>query len=172
MEKKQEPRNGGNGKEKRTKIGDIMDTTLAKMREMADSDTIVGKPVTTPDGVTVIPVSKLTCGIGGGGSDYNTRHNKNQVLFGGGTGAGIDVTPVSFIVINNGKVEVLPASGTVAPPPPPFESQLISAIDKAADSLPGVIEKVEAFLEKQRLKKEAKKAAENEIPIEPQPQKE
>lgn len=144
--------------DRKTKIGDIMEATLEKVREMAAADTIVGKPFTTPEGVTIIPIMKLSCGFGGGGSDYNTRHNKNMPLFGGGSGAGIDMTPVSLVVINNGKVEIMPATGTVAPPPPPFESQLIGTIEKAVDTLPGVVEKLESFLEKQKAKKAAKEA--------------
>ena len=67
-------------------INSLMEATLAKVRELGDAETIIGKPVVTPGGVTIIPVSKLTCGFGAGGSDYNTRHNANAVLFGGGGG--------------------------------------------------------------------------------------
>ena len=77
-------------------ITKLMETTLAKVRELGDAETIIGKPGVTPDGVTVIPVSKLSCGFGTGGSDFNTRHNSNAVLFGGGGGAGVEITPVSF----------------------------------------------------------------------------
>ena len=55
-------------------INDLMEVTMEKMREMVDSNTIVGQPITTPDGVTLIPVSRLSFGFGSGGGDYHTKH--------------------------------------------------------------------------------------------------
>lgn len=143
---------------KKPKISDMIATTLEKVREMASANTIIGEAMTTPEGVTIIPVSKLTCGFGAGGSDYNTRHNSNQVLFGGGGGAGIDLTPISFIIIANGNVEILPAAGTVATPAP--ETNIISTIDKVVDGLPGIVEKLQAFFAKQKEKKAEEKETE------------
>ena len=141
-------------------ITKLMETTLAKVRELGDAETIIGKPVVTPDGVTVIPVSKLSCGFGTGGSDFNTRHNSNAVLFGGGGGAGVEITPVSFIVIRGDRVDVLPAGGTVAAPVSP--SSIIATVEKAVGTVPGLIEKVEAFLADRKAKKAAKAAEEGD----------
>ena len=141
-------------------ITTLMETTLAKVRELGDAETIIGKPVVTPDGVTVIPVSKLSCGFGTGGSDFNTRHNSNAVLFGGGGGAGVEITPVSFIVIRGDRVDVLPAGGTVAAPVSP--SSIIATVEKAVETVPGLIEKVEAFLADRKAKKAAKAAEEGD----------
>ena len=141
-------------------ITKLMETTLAKVRELGDAETIIGKPVVTPDGVTVIPVSKLSCGFGTGGSDFNTRHNSNTVLFGGGGGAGVEITPVSFIVIRGDRVDVLPAGGTVAAPVSP--SSIIATVEKAVETVPGLIEKVEAFLADRKAKKAAKAAEEGD----------
>lgn len=141
-------------------ITKLMETTLAKVRELGDAETIIGKPVVTPDGVTVIPVSKLSCGFGTGGSDFNTRHNSNAVLFGGGGGAGVEITPVSFIVIRGDRVDVLPAGGTVAAPVSP--SSIIATVEKAVETVPGLIEKVEAFLADRKAKKAAKAAEEGD----------
>ena len=141
-------------------ITKLMETTLAKVRELGDAETIIGKPVTTPDGVTVIPVSKLSCGFGSGGSDFNTRHNSNAVLFGGGGGAGVEITPVSFIVIRGDRVDVLPATGTVAAPVSP--RSVIATVEKAVESFPGIVEKIESFLADRKAKKAAKAAEEGD----------
>lgn len=152
-----------NVQSQKNKLDEMLKTTLSKIREMTDADTIVGKPVTTPEGVTVIPVSKMTYGFGAGGSDYTSRHASNKIMFGGGGGAGIDITPVSFIVISGDKVEVLPASGTVSPAAP--AAGFVSTIDKLADVLPGVFEKAEEFINKQKAKKAAKDAEKQEINV-------
>ena len=73
---------------KKTPLSDLMDASLAKIREMVDSNTVVGQPITTPDGVTLIPVSRLSFGFGAGGSDYGKQPTPN---FGGGAGAGVKV---------------------------------------------------------------------------------
>jgi sporulation protein YtfJ len=145
----------------KSKMNEVIEALLSKMRELADSETIVGESITTPDGVTIIPISRLSCGFGAGGTDFNTRHNSNQVLFGGGGGGGIELTPVSFIVISDGKVQILPASGTVAAPLP--ASSVVSTVDKLVDDLPGMVEKLEAFIAKRREKK-AKEKQEGEKP--------
>lgn len=147
-----------NGNLNKHAINSLMEATLAKVRELGDAETIIGKPVVTPEGVTVIPISKLSCGFGAGGSDYNTRHNANAVLFGGGGGAGVEVTPVSFIVIRGDKVDVLPAGGTVAPPV--SASNIVSTVEKAVDAFPGILDKVEGFLANRKAKKEAQAAEE------------
>jgi uncharacterized spore protein YtfJ len=84
------------------------------------------------------------------------------VLFGGGGGGGIEVVPVSFIIIKGDKVDVLPAGGTATVPP----SKIVSTIERLVDILPGVVEKLENFVEKQKEKKEAKeKESQNEIDV-------
>ena len=145
----------------RNKLDEMLKTTLSQIKQMTDAETIVGKPITTPDGVTVIPVSKMTYGFGAGGSDHTSRHASNKIMFGGGGGAGIDITPVSFVVISGDKVDVLPASGTVSPTPPP--AGFVSTIDKLADVLPGVFEKAEEFINKQKAKKAQKEEEERHI---------
>ncbi len=79
--------------EKKTPLNDLMDTTMDKIRDMVDSNTIIGEPITTPDGVTVIPVSRVSFGFGAGGGDYGKTDTAH---FGGGAGAGVKVDPVAF----------------------------------------------------------------------------
>ena len=90
--------------EKKTPLNDLMDTTMDKIRDMVDSNTIIGEPITTPDGVTVIPVSRVSFGFGAGGGDYGKTDTSH---FGGGAGAGVKVDPVAFLVIKDGLTRVI-----------------------------------------------------------------
>lgn len=88
-------------------IEGMMNTTLEKIKEMVDINTIVGDPITSPDGSIIIPVSKISYGFASGGSDFPTKVQTDKVFFGGGTGAGVSITPVGFITICNGSVKML-----------------------------------------------------------------
>ena len=85
--------------EKKTPLNDLMDTTMDKIRDMVDSNTIIGEPITTPDGVTVIPVSRVSFGFGAGGGDYGKTDTAH---FGGGAGAGARSTPSRSSVVKDG----------------------------------------------------------------------
>ena len=88
--------------EKKNSITAVMEASMAKIREMVDSNSVIGEPITTPDGVTLIPVSRVSLGFGSGGSTYGQTSER----FGGGGGAGITITPIAFIVVNNGEVSI------------------------------------------------------------------
>ena len=88
-----------------TKVKELVAASMDKIHEMADANTVMGTPVKLDGGVTVIPVSKVVYGFAGGGSDLPTKENKE--FFGGGTGAGITISPLGFLVISDGKVELL-----------------------------------------------------------------
>lgn len=112
-------------------LSGMMHDTMSKIKEMVDVNTIVGSPITTPDGTTLIPVSKVTFGFASGGTDAEGVTNA-PVRFGAGSGAGVTIVPVSFVVIQNGNVRMLyvdPKNGN-------------SPLDKAIDMLPGLIDKV------------------------------
>lgn len=89
----------------KNKVGAVLDVTVDKMRAMADSSTIIGDPMVV-DGVTMIPVSKVSYGFASGGSDFASK-NVNAGLFAGGGGGGMTVTPVAFIAVSNGEVNVV-----------------------------------------------------------------
>lgn len=72
----------------------MMNSTMEKVREMVDANNIVGAPITTPDGVTLIPISRVSFGFGSGGGDYGKPGQNN---FGGGGGAGVKIDPVAFL---------------------------------------------------------------------------
>lgn len=105
-------------------INDAMNLTMQKLREMIDVNTVIGQPITTPDGTTLIPVSKVTFGFASGGTDGN------NIRFGAGSGAGVTISPQAFVVISNGNVRMLYVD-------PPANSTL----DKAVDLIPGIVDK-------------------------------
>nr|WP_326125358.1 GerW family sporulation protein [uncultured Oscillibacter sp.] len=120
--------------EKKTPLSDLMRSAMEKVREMADTNAIVGQPITTPDGVTLIPISKVSMGFGCGGGDYGKAQPKS---FGGGSGAGVNIAPVAFLVIKDGITRVLP----VAVPP-------VSTVERVVDMVPDVLDRVEKFFDK------------------------
>lgn len=89
-------------------IEGLIKTTMEKIREMVDVDTIIGDPITISEGVVIVPVSKVSFGFASGGSDLPAKTAKD--LFGGGGGAGISIQPVAFLVISNGDVKLLQMS--------------------------------------------------------------
>ena len=113
--------------EKKSSLSELMDTTMTKIREMVDSNSIISEPITTPDGVTVIPVSRVTFGFGTGGSDYGKTVDK----FGGAGGAGVKIEPVSFLIIKDGVTRVVP----VALP-------AVGPVDRILDMVPEVVDRV------------------------------
>ena len=82
--------------------GAILASTIEKIRDLVDTSTIIGEAIYAEGGTTIIPVSKVTYGFASGGADFPSKGSKE--LFGGGGGAGVTITPVAFLVINNGDV--------------------------------------------------------------------
>ena len=115
-------------------LGDLMDTAMSKIRDMVDANTIIGEPITTPDGITIIPVSKVSFGFATGGGDVPVKEHTG---FGGVNGAGIKITPVSFIVIKDGNVRML----NVAPPAGSTVDRLVELIPEMFDRIQGLFEK-------------------------------
>ena len=107
-------------------LSEMLGDTMSKIREMIDVNTVVGAPITTPDGVTIIPVTKVSIGYGGGGSDFATKNYPagRDNAFGGGAGAGVTITPVAFLVIRGENVRMLP----IAEPASPSVDRLIELL--------------------------------------------
>lgn len=116
---------------KETPVNRIMESTLEKMREMVDVSTIIGEPMVTAD-TTLIPVSKVTYGFTSGGTDLPSKQNKE--LFGGAGGGGISITPVAFIVIQNGKCRMMQINNYT------------SSADRAISMIPELIDKVSELI--------------------------
>lgn len=88
-------------------IEGLMETTLDKIKQMVDVNTVIGNPITTADGTTIIPVSKVTYGFASGGSEFATKKLESNTLFGGGSGAGVTINPIAFIAVSNGEAKLL-----------------------------------------------------------------
>ena len=126
-------------------IGDLMTTTMQKIREMVDVNTIVGEPIRTPEGITIIPVSKLSFGFASGGSDFTTKNqpaDKNN-CFGGGSGAGVNITPIAFLIIKGDTVKLLPVAAPAG-----------TTADRIIEMVPELVDKVTDFRDKKKDKEE------------------
>lgn len=124
-------------------IQDILSTSMEKLRELVDVNTIVGTPITVSESTTIIPISKVSFGFGSGGSDFPANNQKEA--FGGGSGGGVSIQPLAFIVVNDGDVKLL---------------QMTSAnntADKVVNLVPELIDKISSLFPK---KKEDKTDAE------------
>ena len=117
-------------------LPNMLENTIAKIKEMIDVNSVIGNPITTPDGVTIIPVSKVSVGFGGGGSDY-AKSAKDA--FGGGAGGGMSVTPICFLIVSNGNVRMMPvpvAANTTA--------------DRIVEMVPDTLDKLTAYLDSKK----------------------
>ena len=123
--------------EKKNAISAMMEASMGKIREMVDSNTVVGEPIVTADGVTLIPVSRLSFGFGCGGGDYGKQPDK----LGPGASAGVRVEPMAFLVVKDGVTRMLPV-GTPA----------ITTVDRIVEMVPQVMDRVEGFIDKKREK--------------------
>lgn len=125
-------------------IPNMLENTIAKIREMVDVNSVVGSPITTPDGVTIIPISKVSVGFGGGGSDFvskNVNHQENP--FGGGAGGGVKISPVAFLIVKDGTVRMLPVAAPAN-----------TTADRLVEMVPDVLDKVSAFIDSRAKKTE------------------
>ena len=118
-------------------IGNLMDTTMNKIKEMIDVNTIIGEPITSPDGTLIIPVSKVSYGFAAGGSDLPTK-KENKDCSGGGSGAGVTIQPVAFLTVYQGDVRLVSVDreeGTA---------------DKLVNMIPDVLKKVKGVFKKDK----------------------
>ena len=117
------------------KLPNMLDNTIQKIRELVDVNSVIGQPISTPDGVTIIPVSKVSVGFGGGGSDFvNKSGGENP--FGGGVGGGVKVTPICFLIVKEGNVRMMP----VAVP-------ANTTADRIVEMIPDTLDKISAFVD-------------------------
>ncbi len=113
----------------------LLDASIEKIRDMVDVNTVVGDPIHTDDGITIIPVSRVSYGFASGGSDLPNKANRD--IFGGGSGAGVTVVPVAFLVVTKGEVRMLPV---VAKP---------DSGDRVISMIPDVVDKITALFKKE-----------------------
>ena len=123
-------------------IEGLMGTTLEKIKQMVDVNSIIGDPITSPDGTIIVPISKVSYGFASGGSDFAAKSMPEKQFFGGGTGAGVSISPVAFLTISNGEVKLLrvdPGS---------------TSVDRVIEQAPEMIDKVAGFFGKGKKQKQ------------------
>ena len=119
------------------KLPGMLESTISKMREMVDVNSVIGDPITTADGITIVPISKISVGFAGGGTDYVSKNvNKQDNPFGGGIGAGMNVTPIAFLIVKDGNVRMLP----VAVPANTTTERIVEMVPDVLDKLTDFID--------------------------------
>ena len=120
-------------------LPNMLENTIQKIREMVDSNSVVGEPITAGD-VTIIPISKISIGLGGGGSDFVSKNvNRQENPFGGGVGAGVKVTPVAFLVVKEGHVRMLPVAAPAS-----------TTADRLVEMVPDTLDKIASFIDSRK----------------------
>lgn len=143
------------------KLGDMIAGALEKVRTLADTDTVVGEPIATESGTTIIPISKVSMGFASGGLDYDgkssVKHGIEQApRFGGGGGTGISITPIAFLLVYpDGHVEIQTLQA-----PTDTMDKVAALVDKA----PTMLERLINVFRKSFGKKQSKEEATSEEP--------
>jgi sporulation protein YtfJ len=129
----------------------LMGTTIEKINQMVDVNTVIGTPVTSPDGTIIVPVSKVSYGFASGGSSFAAKSAPNKDLFGGGAGAGVSINPVAFIVISKGEAKVLT-----------IDEPNSTAAEKALAMAPDIVDKISAIFSKDKADKNKTEATDTD----------
>lgn len=125
--------------DKKNPLSSLLQEGMEKVRAMVDTNTIVGEPITTPDGVTLIPVSKVSMGFGGGGATFGNKNAAAEENLGGALGTGVKIEPVAFLIVKDGYVRVMPVALPAS-----------STVDRIVEMVPDVVNKVGDFFEKKK----------------------
>ena len=125
--------------ENKNPLSSLMQEGMEKVRAMADTNTIVGEPITTPDGVTLIPISKVSMGFGGGGSTFGNKTDASAQNLGAGLGSGVKIEPVAFLIVKDGYVRVMPVALPAS-----------STVDRIVEMVPDMVNKVGEFIGKKK----------------------
>ena len=122
-------------------ISQLMQTTMDNVKNVLKVDTVVGDPIITPDGITLVPISKISLGFGGGGVEFGAKKAGDDRPYGGGNATGVKIEPIGFLVIKEGTVRMI----NVTPP-------ASNTVDRIIDMVPQVMDRVDNFIEKQKNK--------------------
>ena len=120
-------------------IGELMQTTMENVKNILRVDTVVGEPIYTPDGITLVPISKISVGFGGGGVELGGKGQAGSKGYGGGNATGVKIDPIGFLVIKEGTVRMI----NITPP-------ASNTVDRIIDMVPQVIDRVDSFIAKQK----------------------
>ena len=111
-------------------INCMLDKTMQKIKEMVDVNTIIGTPINLSNGTIIVPVSKVSYGFASGGSEFSNKKENSENLFGGGSGAGVTVSPVAFLISNNNDTKLLRLEPSN------------NSVDRVIEMLPDAIDKI------------------------------
>ena len=127
-------------------ISELLTASMEKIQKMVDVNTIIGQPVSLGDGVTIVPITKIHIGMGGGGTDFATKSalSAKKDPFGGGLGAGVSIDPVAFLIIKGDSVRMLPVAEPAS-----------TTVDRIVEQAPDLIDKLADFLDGRKPKDEA-----------------
>lgn len=128
------------------KVNDMFEMAAGKFKGLMDANSVVGEPIVAQDGTMIVPISKLSFGFGGGGTELEGSKDGGNTRFGGGLGGGASVQAEAFLVINESNVRLIPMNGGGG------------TVDKLIDMMPTAIDKVNGFISSMSEKKAAKKA--------------
>ena len=130
--------------EKKSPLSSLMQESMEKVRAMVDTNAIVGEPISTPDGVTLIPISKVSMGFGGCGSTFGNKNNAaEEGNLGAGLGTGVKIEPVAFLIVKDGYVRVMPVALPAS-----------STVDRIVEMVPDMVTKVGDFISKKQAESE------------------
>ena len=117
-------------------IGELMQNTRENVRNILKVDTVVGDPIYTPDGIMLVPISRISVGFGGGGVEFNSK-KAGERPYGGGNATGVKIEPIGFLIIKDGVVRMV----NVTPP-------ASNTVDRVIDLVPQVMDRIDAFIDK------------------------
>ena len=118
-------------------LPDMMGETMNKIRDMVGANAIVGDPITLGDSLTIIPISKVSFGFAGGGSDFVPKSaSGSDAPFGGGSGAGVNITPIAFLVCKDDNVRLLPIAAPAS-----------NTVDRILDQAPELLDRIGGFVD-------------------------
>ncbi len=118
-------------------ISQLMQTTMDNVKNVLKVDTVVGDPIITPDGITLVPISKISLGFGGGGVEFGAKKEGDDRPYGGGNATGVKIEPIGFLVIKEGTVRMI----NITPP-------ANTTVDRIIDLVPQVMDRVDNFIDK------------------------
>ncbi|MBQ3161681.1 MAG: sporulation protein YtfJ [Oscillospiraceae bacterium] len=139
-----------------TKVKDLISSSIGKIHELSDANTIIGEPIKIDDNITIIPISKISYGFAAGGSDLPSKNDKE--LFGGGSGAGMSIQPLAFIVVANGEVKLLELGSGNSP-----ANAIVSAV-------PELFTKIQTMFSKKKNDAETVDSVDSEAPTAVEPE--
>jgi len=122
----------------------VIDASLENLKKVLSVDTVIGEPITLPNQITIIPISKVSVGFTSGGVDFDSKNNptREQAHFGGGNGAGMSITPLAFLVVSGTDVKILNVNN-------PNSSTLLGTVSELIERSPEIINKFVKIFKKE-----------------------